>query len=292
MKQNPWILASRPKTLVAAAIPVLLGTVLAWHQGFFKPIAALLCLGFAVTAQIIANLANDYFDFIKGADKKDRLGPARMLASGRIQAAQMQKALFGLTTLAFIIGLGLIPYGGYGLISVGALCLVAAYLYTAGPFALAYNGLGDVAVFIFFGLIAVMCTEYVQVGSFSVSGLAIALAIGGLIDNIMVVNNYRDLEEDRAAKKQTLAVLIGRKWTRNHYRANLCLGFILPPVLFFQGFSIWVFALYLLLPLACQLEDNFPKAIEKARAQQQLERTAKFVLMYGFLLSASIILGR
>ena len=206
MALKPWILASRPKTLPAAIAPVLVGTALAFHVDAFHWLPALICLVFALLIQIGTNFANDYFDFKKGADTEDRVGPTRAVAAGLVKPESMKRVTAITFLLAFCVGLGLIPFGGWWLLLVGITSIFCGYAYTAGPFPLAYVGLGDVFVMVFFGLVAVCCTFFVQAGYFSIETILAASAIGGLSTNLLVVNNLRDIETDRLAHKRTLAV--------------------------------------------------------------------------------------
>lgn len=212
-KMNAWILAARPKTLVAAFVPVAVGTCLAVDAEAFKPIPAMLCLWFAFLIQIGTNFANDYFDFKKGADTDKRIGPKRAVASGLISPGAMRKGTIFALVLAFVVGLGLLPYGGLSLLVVGLLSLLLAIAYTGGPFPLAYLGLGDIFVILFFGGVAVVCTQFVQTGVVTNESLITGFSIGLIINNLLVVNNYRDIDEDRLSGKKTLAVRFGRRFS-------------------------------------------------------------------------------
>lgn len=221
---NRWILASRPRTLPAAAVPVVVGSALAWQAGGFDIVPAGLCLAFAILIQIGTNFANDTYDFLKGADGAARLGPPRAVASGLIGPGEMRSATIGILGLAFVLGLGLIPFGGWWLLLIGISSVVLAIAYTAGPVPLAYVGLGDLFVVLYFGIIAVGVTERVQVGQFSGEGIGLGLAVGLLANNLLVVNNHRDAPEDAKVGKKTLAVRLGRRFSRIQYGASLCLA--------------------------------------------------------------------
>ena len=171
---------------------------------------AVLCLVFALLVEVGTNFANDYLDGVKGSDTKDRLGPRRAVASGLIPARLMKRVAIGILVLAFCLGLGLVAFGGWALILIGLASVVCAWLYTGGPYPLAYNGLGDLFVVLFFGLIAVSFTYYVQAGAFSLDSLTMGFACGLLVNNLLVINNLRDVEEDRASRKRTLVVILGR----------------------------------------------------------------------------------
>ena len=214
-----WIEASRPKTLPAAVAPVLVASALAFHDGGFHPGAAAVCLAFALLIQIGTNYANDYFDFLKGADTKERVGPRRAVAAGLIAPATMKRAMGAVFSVAFLVGLWLLNFGGWPLLVIGVLSIVSGILYTGGPYPLAYHGWGDVFVFVFFGLVAVTATYFVQTGVVSVAAWALGAGIGGLATNILVVNNYRDVDTDRKAGKKTLAVRWGRNYAQVQFAA-------------------------------------------------------------------------
>jgi 1,4-dihydroxy-2-naphthoate polyprenyltransferase len=205
-----WLAAARPRTLAAAVAPVIVGSALAWRAGGFVPAAAAICLAFALLVQIGANYANDYYDFMHGADTGERVGPLRVVAAGLVTPAAMRRAMGLSFGLAFALGLVLVVWGGWWLVAVGVASIVSAVAYTGGPFPLGYHGLGDLFVFIFFGLVAVGMTYYVQAGGFSFVVLQAAVAIGLLTANILLVNNYRDVDTDRKAGKRTLVVRFGR----------------------------------------------------------------------------------
>lgn len=230
-----WISATRPRTLPAAVAPVLVGSALAWQSGSFKPLPAALCLTFALLAQIAANFANDYFDFVKGADTAARKGPRRAVASGLVSPGAMRRAMIGVCVLAFLEGLCLIPYGGPPLLAVGLLSILFALAYTGGPYPLGYHGLGDLFVFIFFGLVAVGATAYVQEGQVTGASMIAGAAVGLLAVNILVANNYRDSDTDKVAGKKTLVVRFGRPFARFQFAAAHILAFAAVLILFAQG---------------------------------------------------------
>jgi 1,4-dihydroxy-2-naphthoate octaprenyltransferase len=231
-----WLAATRPRTLPAAVAPVLVGSALAWNGGFFRPLAAVLCLGFALLAQIAANFANDYFDFVKGADTKARVGPRRAVAAGLVSPSAMRRATLLTCVAAFLLGLGLVPFGGWPLVIVGVTSLLCAVAYTGGPYPLGYHGLGDLFVFIFFGLVAVCATFYVQAELFTLDSVLCAVPIGLLAVNILVANNYRDAETDREAGKRTLVVRFGRGFAKGQFVAAHLIAFAVPDVLLLRGY--------------------------------------------------------
>lgn len=215
-----WILAIRPKTLTAASIPVMIGCALAYVYSYFQFTPALLCFLFAFLMQIDANFINDLYDFLKGTDREDRLGPKRACAQGWITTKAMKVGII-LTTLASgIVGLSLLYYGGIEMIPVGIACILFAFLYTAGPYPLAYHGWGDALVLIFFGIVPVGCTFYVMAHEWNTAVTLASIACGLVIDTLLMVNNFRDREQDTLSGKRTLVVRLGA-------RAGLILYFLL-----------------------------------------------------------------
>jgi len=221
-KAKAWLLATRPKTLPAAMAPVIVGTSLAAHQDSFEWYPALACLLFALLIQVATNYANDYFDFKKGTDNENRIGPKRAVAQGWIKPKTMLLATIAILTLAFGVGIQLIPYGGTSLIIIGLLSIAFAILYTGGPFPLAYLGLGDLFVLIFFGWVAVMFTFMVQSGFHSLEAFLLGTSTGMLSVNLLLINNYRDVENDRESRKFTTVVRFGKGYGRyQHSISNL-----------------------------------------------------------------------
>lgn len=216
------MLAARPKTLTGATVPVMLGCALAASDGDFHLLPAVLCLLFAFLMQIDANLINDLWDYLKGSDGKDRLGPERACAQGWITPRAMRRGIALTTAAACITGCGLLFYGGWWLIAVGALCVAFAFLYTAGPYPLAYHGWGDLLVLVFFGFVPVGCTCYILSGSWTWQTGVISAACGLAIDTLLTVNNYRDREQDARSGKRTLVVRLGARAGSGLY---LALGF-------------------------------------------------------------------
>jgi 1,4-dihydroxy-2-naphthoate octaprenyltransferase len=207
---------------------VLVGSALAWRDTRFDALAAGICLAFALLIQIGTNFANDYFDFVKGADTAARVGPQRAVAAGLIGPGTMKGAMIAVFAAAFLIGLSLIAWGGPWLIAVGVASVLCGVAYTGGPFPLAYHGWGDVFVFVFFGLVAVVATYFVQAGALTSEAFLAAVPIGLLATNILVVNNYRDVETDAVAGKRTLVVRFGRGAARAQYAASLLIAFAVP----------------------------------------------------------------
>ena len=216
-----WLLASRPKTLAAAVAPVMVGLALAYnYYPSIRWVPALACLFFAMMMQIAANLINDLYDFLKGSDGEDRLGPLRATAQGWITPSAMKKGIFVVVALACLVGSTLIFYAGWEMVLVGAFCAVFAYFYTSGPYPLAYNGLGDVAVVVFFGIVAVGFTNYVQWLHWSSLVTGIGLMTGVVVNTLLILNNYRDRDTDKKSGKRTVVVLLGEAFGRYFYLAS------------------------------------------------------------------------
>ena len=215
-----WISAARPRTLPASASPVIAASAYAVYAGTFRWVPAVVCLLFALLAQVASNMANDYFDYVKGSDKAGRVGPRRAVASGDITPRAMLMGTFCVLGVACAVGLGLVFFAGWQLIPIGVIIALFALAYTAGPYPLAYHGLGDVTVFLFFGLVAVNMTYYVQALQFDADVFLLSIAMGLLSINILLVNNYRDMEEDAAANKRTTVVLFGRRFALWWYFVN------------------------------------------------------------------------
>lgn len=253
-RSRAWILAARPKTLPAALTPVLVGTALAIHDGVFDLLPALAAALGALLLQIGSNLANDYFDYFKGADTPDRLGPLRVTASGLITPAELRWGMVAVFGLAALVGIYLIAVGGWPILAVGVASILAAILYTGGPFPFGYYGLGDLFVFIFFGLVAVCGTYWVQALTLSWPVVVAAIPPGLLITAILVVNNLRDIETDRRAGKYTLAVSLGRTGTRMEYSILVGMAYLLTFVLWLvYSFHPLVLLPWITLPLALRL---------------------------------------
>ena len=288
---SQWLHAARPRTLPAAVVPVALGSACAHAAGSFRAVPALLALAFALLVQVACNLANDYFDFRKGADTAERIGPARATASGWVTPAAMRRAVIGVCALAFLVGLGLLPFGGWPLLIVGVASILAALAYTAGPFPLAYNGLGDVFVVGFFGFVAVPFTAYVQCGYFPAAVWPVALGCGLLADGILIVNNARDRETDAKAGKRTTAVLFGLGFAKAHYALTLLVGLGTPLVLLLPPFNLrWpVLAALVVCPFAGPVVRAFCAASQPREFAPLLGRTAGILLAWGLLLALGVV---
>ena len=285
-----WLLASRPKTLAAAATPVLLGCALAQATGGFEWIPALLCLSFALLMQIDANLINDLFDYTKGSDRQDRLGPERACAQGWITTAAMKRGILLTTLVACALGSGLLFYGGPELIAVGAVCVLFAFLYTAGPYPLAYHGWGDLLVLVFFGFVPVGCTCYILSGSWTWQTGVISAACGLAIDTLLTVNNYRDREQDARSGKRTLVVRLGARAGSGLYlalgfaAATLCL-----PLLCDGRIGAAALPLLYLAPHTA----TWRRMVRIGRGRELnaiLGATSRNILLFGILLSIGLLL--
>ncbi len=290
-KIKVWVQAARPQTLPAAFVPVMVGASLAKSEGqlnWVVSIAALIC---AFLIQIGTNFANDYFDYQKGADTDQRLGFERATASGHVSNRQMLTATILTMLLAFLCGLYLVWHAGWVILVIGIFCLLFGILYTGGPFPLGYNGLGDIFVFIFFGVIAVTVTFYVNALEWSLPAFWASFAIGALAVNILVVNNLRDIEQDELAGKNTLGVLFGEDMLRWEYIFMLLIAFAVPPHFFFQlEYELSIFLPYLTLPLMILLIKQVWKA-EKQQLNSTLKLTALFMLLFGVLFSTGILMN-
>lgn len=214
MNLKYWILAARPKTLTAALIPVCTATALAVAQGHGRWLPAVVCMLFAALMQIAANFINDLFDFKKGTDREDRLGPERACAQGWITPQAMKRGIGVMLVLACVVGCCLLPYGGWVLVGIGVACVVFAFLYTT---LLSYMGCGDVLVWVFFGLVPVCGTYYVQAQMLTPAVWWLAVACGLVIDTLLVLNNYRDREQDAQSGKRTLIVALGERFGSMFY---------------------------------------------------------------------------
>ncbi len=287
-----WAEAARPKTLPAAVIPVLVGTALAAAHRTADYGKAAICLLFALLVQIGTNFANDYFDFVQGADTPARVGPRRAVAAGLIAPRTMLVATWLVLGIAFLVGLLLVREGGWILLPIGIVSILCALAYTGGPFPLGYNGLGDVFVFVFFGLVAVDTTFYVQAGGLAPDATSCAAAIGLLAANILVANNYRDMETDARAGRKTLVVRFGRRFAVWQYGLSHLVALLCPAALIIYGYRWPVLLPLLLAPWATRLTHRLAASCDPAEQIALLGSTAKYLAAFGVLLSAGLVLGR
>lgn len=283
-----WILAARPKTLFVSVAPVVTGSTLAYFYDCFQWRPALICLIFALLAQITSNFINDYADFRKGADRDDRLGPERAVASGVISPKAMLTATFITIGVALLLGLSLIAYGGPWLILVGALVAVFAFAYSCGPYPLSYHGWGDVAVLVFYGIVPVTFTYYVQGLDFPIPVLFSSVAVGLVGVNLLIVNNYRDMEADRISGKKTTVVRFGRRAMSYVYLANCIIAYNIgyAVVNYRMMIWIWISAPFILFSFLLWHKLTVLKGKELNRV---LGMSAFNVLVFALTLSAALI---
>lgn len=286
-----WWLAARPKTLTGAAAPVLVGWTLAWVDGGFAWLPAILCLGFALLMQVDANLINDLFDYRKGSDGSDRLGPERACASGWIAPRTMKRGILLVTMLACATGLGLLRFGGWELIPLGAICVLFAFLYTAGPYPLAYHGWGDVLVILFFGLVPVGGTYYVLCHGWTGAVTVTALACGLVIDTLLLVNNFRDREQDARNGKRTLVVRFGAGAGSALYLGAGLAGAILCLTLAMWGKTAAAVLPLLYLPLHVVAWRRMVRIGSGRELNAVLGDTSRNLLLFALLLSIGLLLG-
>ena len=286
-----WILAARPKTLTGAAVPVMTALALAWTDAgseHFQWVPAILCMLFAFIMQIDANFINDYFDFKKGTDDEQRLGPQRACAQGWVTLKAMRTAIALTTLIACLTGLPLIYYGGYDMIAVGVLCVIFCFLYTTS---LSYLGLGDVLVLVFFGIVPVCATYFLQTHTATMETLTVSIACGLVIDTLLMVNNYRDRDNDRRTGKMTLVVRIGAKASERLY-LGLGICACLLGIVFIAYGHLWAFVLplgYLALHVATyrrMVAINSGK-----RLNDILGENARNMFIYGILLTIGLLIG-
>ncbi len=290
-QSQAWILAARPKTLPAAAAPVVVGTAVAISDGMFSFWPALAALLGALLIQIATNFANDVFDYHKGADTTERLGPMRVTQAGLLSPKQVMLGMWVTFGLAAIIGLYLIYVGGWPILVIGLLSIISGIAYTGGPFPLGYNGLGDLFVFIFFGLVAVCGTYYVQALTVSAAAIWASVPVGLLATAILVVNNLRDIDTDRAAGKKTLAVRFGERGVQIEYLLLLAGAYVVPLIMWLSGLSnLWVLLAWLSLPMVPALVRLILH--EKGRILNKgLAGTARLELVFSLLFSVGLVIG-
>ncbi len=289
-----WWLASRPQTLAGAAVPVMMGLALAWRHlamtgGGMDVVPAVLCVLFAFVMQIDANFVNDYFDWRKGTDDEHRLGPRRACAQGWVSPEAMCRAMVLTTLLACLIGLPLVCYGGVSMIWIGVACVVASFLYTL---LLSYVGLGDILVLVFFGIVPVCATFYLQAHTVTKEVFLSSLACGMVIDTLLVVNNYRDRDNDRRTGKRTLVVLIGERATEIFYFALGLMAFHMGLTFFFQHQYFTFFLPTIYLSLHARTYRKM-KRIKRGKALNGiLAENARNMFFYGLLFSLGVILDQ
>jgi 1,4-dihydroxy-2-naphthoate polyprenyltransferase len=287
-----WLLAIRPATLPAAVSGVVVGLgAAAAVQAPFRLDTALGCLAVALLLQVAANLANDLSDFRAGADTPDRTGPVRVAAAGLVSERQLEVAIGATVAAAGLVGLWLAVVGGPVLVLLGVLAIVAALAYTGGPWPYGYHGLGEVFVFVFFGLVAVVGTAYLQAGDVEPVFLAAAVPVGALTTAILVVNNLRDIPTDAATGKRTLAVILGAHATTFEYAALVVVAFAVPVALAVAGFGFAVLLPLAAIPLALPLWRTVRTFAEPQELNPVLKGTARLTLGYSLLLAVGLAIS-
>ncbi len=286
-----WVLATRPKTLAAGIVPVAVGTALAFGAGVGKALPALAALVGALLIQIATNFTNDYYDFKKGADTEERLGPVRVTQAGLIPPRTVLNAALFTFALAFVVGLYLLSVAGWPIFVVGLLSLACGYAYTGGPYPLGYNGLGDLFVFVFFGFVAVGGTYYVQVGELNAAAVAAGIPVGALATCLLAVNNLRDVTTDTKAGKRTLVVRLGVAFGRAEYLILVLAAYATPVALWLTG----QLGPQVLLPLASLVLAVGPVRTvltqNGAPLNEALGGTARLMLAFGVLFAVGLYLG-
>ncbi|MSR20188.1 MAG: 1,4-dihydroxy-2-naphthoate polyprenyltransferase [Gemmatimonadetes bacterium] len=287
-----WILAARPKTLTAAVAPVLVGTGLAAHDGRLAALPAVAALLGAILIQIATNLANDYYDFVRGGDTHDRIGPVRVTQAGLIAPEAVRRAMILVLVAALIPGAYLVSVGGWPILAIGLASLACAVLYTGGPYPLAYHGLGDVFVFVFFGLIAVGGTYWVQALAWPAGAVLAGAGLGALSTALLVVNNLRDITTDAVAGKRTLAVRLGPIGTKVEYGLLLVLAAVVPVVgVSALGWPVAALAALVVAPLCWAPARAVATHVDPRELLPALGATARVVAIYGALLAAGLAFG-
>jgi 1,4-dihydroxy-2-naphthoate polyprenyltransferase len=286
-----WVLAARPPTLFAAVVPVLVGTACAASIGSFRPLPAFAALLGALLLQIAANFANDVFDYEKGADTEERLGPVRAVQAGLLTPGSVRRGLWVALGLSLLVGVYLTAVAGPVIVVIGLSSMLAAVAYTGGPYPLGYHGLGDVFVMLFFGFVAVAGTTFVQTGTLTPLSLWAAVPVGALATAILVVNNLRDRETDARAGKRTLAVRLGERGALLEYVLLLAVAYAVPLTLFATGRAgVTALAPLVTLPLGVALVRSVSR--ERGRALNPLlKRTALLLFAHGALFALGLSFG-
>ena len=285
-----WLLAARPRTLPAAIAPVLVGTALAGSEDVFRPLPFVAALVGSVFIQIGTNLSNDYSDARRGADTEDRLGPVRVTAGGLMPPRRVLVGTYVAFGVAVAAGLYLSAVAGWELLVVGAASILAGVLYTGGPRPYGYEGLGELFVFLFFGIVAVAGSYFVQTEELRWEAFALAVPVGLLAAAILVVNNVRDIETDRRAGKRTLAVKLGREKARTLFAAMVVVAFLVPPLLV-PALSGWVLLPFAALPLAPPLVRTVATRTDGPALNGALAGTGRLLAVYSLLLAGGVLLS-
>jgi 1,4-dihydroxy-2-naphthoate octaprenyltransferase len=290
-KFQVWLLASRPKTLPAAVSPVIIGSAVAFAEHSFRFGPALAAFLGALLLQIGANLANDVFDYEKGADQHDRLGPMRVTQAGLLSPKDVKTGMWVTSALAAICGIYMTLVSGWFILLIGLLAILAAIAYTGGPFPYGYKGLGEIFVFIFFGFAAVCGTYYAQTNTISQLAVLSSIPVGLLIVAILVVNNVRDYESDKAANKRTLAVRFGLEWARQEFVSIVILAFVTVVLLSISDISTpWLLLTWLSLPLVFSTSSSVLNQRGKI-LNKTLASTGQLTLVFSLLYAVGLILS-
>lgn len=285
-----WLLAARPKTLPAAVAPIAVGTALAIADGGFHLGAALVALLISLLLQVAANFANDVSDFKRGADDEERVGPLRVTQHGLLTPSAVITGTAIVVGLAVVLGSYLVWRGGWPVLLLGVLAILAMLSYTGGPLPTGYIGLGEVSVFIFFGLVGVTGSYYVQTLEITTLSVLAAIPVGALIAAILVVNNLRDMATDARAGKRTLAVRLGRNATLIEFGLLIAIAYLTPVVLWIAGLhSAWWLLEFLTLPLTVKLVISVRQESGPA-LNRRLAETARLALVYSLVLAGSVLL--
>jgi 1,4-dihydroxy-2-naphthoate polyprenyltransferase len=287
-----WLMAARPRTLPAAVAPVLVGTALAATEGTFHVLRFVAAMLGALFIQVGTNLSNDYSDARRGADTEDRLGPVRVTAGGLVPPRQVLVATAVAFGLAVLVGIYLIVTAGWQLLLVGAASILAGVLYTGGPRPYGYEGLGDLFVFLFFGVVAVSGSYFAQTSHMEWEALVLSVPVGLLAASLLMVNNTRDLETDRRAGKRTVAVRLGRDRARSIYAAEVYSAFLLAQIPWIAGsdaLSPWLLLPLLAVPLAAPIVRTVRARVDGPSLNAALARTGMLQLAFCVLLSAGIL---
>ena len=287
-----WILASRPRTLLAAIAPVLVGTALATSEDEFHALPFAAALVGSIFIQIGTNLSNDYSDARRGADTEDRLGPVRVTAGGLMPPRHVLVGTYIAFGIAVAAGLYLAAVAGWELLVVGVASILAGVLYTGGPRPYGYEGLGELFVFVFFGIVAVVGSYYVQTEQLRWEAFALAVPVGLLSSAILVVNNVRDIDTDRRAGKRTLAVKLGRDRARRLFSAMVLLSFLAPVVTFaLGGLTAWILISLVALPLGVPLIRTVSSRTDGPALNGALAGTGRLLAVFSLLLAAGVVLS-
>jgi len=285
-----WIQAARPKTLPAAVAPVVVASSVAFMDSKFAFWPALACLFCAIVLQIAVNFANDYFDYKNNVDSKERLGPVRVTQSGLIPPEEVKRAMIFALILAGLLFLYLVSRGGIVILLIGTASILSALAYSGGPYPLASHGLGELFVFIFFGLVAVCGTYFIQVGELNMLVVLASVPPGLLITAIMVVNNLRDRETDSKAGKNTLAVILGHEGTIREYMFLVVVSYLVPVFMFLGGMPIIICLPLLSLPYGLSLVREVRNQQGEA-LNETLAKTARLSLLYSLFFAFGFILS-